>query len=241
MQLPPKGAGKGTFYEPRSSTTLTIPHLAAKSHQSSRQAWSQQVTRALPFNIQEQIKSSPSAPQSWVPALSESLTFYLSHSTDFTIWLGFIRLQRMQKSTASPVRTFSLSASAESTEDRDSIAARSSQRCGAERARGPHSAPTRSRSRRCRARGAQPAGALMTTPAILTKFPPGRCCAAISERHRRAPSAPRSAREAAGPAQVPVTAGPPRPQQVPSAGRAATPRGRAHGRTCPGMAQRGGR
>lgn len=40
-------------------------------------------------------KSSPSAPESWVSALSESLTFYLSRSTDFTIWLVFIRLQRM--------------------------------------------------------------------------------------------------------------------------------------------------
>lgn len=124
----PKDAGKGAFHQRGRFRTLTITHLAAKSHHSRQKVWSQEGTCTLRFNIQEEIKfhrdecknpqlsvrqTAPSfathvfsnsrfsqlcrnttrmrptdrrpAPERWVPALTESLTFYLSQSTDFTI------------------------------------------------------------------------------------------------------------------------------------------------------------
>lgn len=45
---------------------------------------------AIQHSRTNQVQLLSSAPERWVSAPTESLTFYLSQSTDFTIWLVFI-------------------------------------------------------------------------------------------------------------------------------------------------------
>lgn len=99
----------------------------------------------------------------------ESLTFYFSQSTDFTIWLALTRLQMMQKSTVSPVCTFFLSALPRSeTGWLPAVHKGSGQPAHTAPTPLPHAAAAPDAVDR----GMQPAGALMTTPTIFTKFPP---------------------------------------------------------------------